>query len=87
MTEHRQAGRRTYHRLTMHRRQWDADRLGLRRLDLILVALGLALALSLVVIATDPQFAFALLDRSLYVVVLSLTALGAISPASRPDSR
>ncbi|HWH36670.1 MAG TPA: sensor histidine kinase [Candidatus Limnocylindrales bacterium] len=65
----------------MQRRQWDTDRLGLRRLDLILVSVALALALSLAVIATDPQFAFALLDRSLYVVVLSLTSLGAISLA------
>jgi signal transduction histidine kinase len=63
----------------MQRLSWDPDRLRTRRLDLILVAVAAALGLVLFVIVTDPQFAFALIDRSLYVVVVSLTALGAIS--------
>ena len=65
----------------MQRLPVDLDRLRLRRLDLILVVVALGLGVSLFIIATDPQFAFALLDRSLYVAVVSLTALGAISLA------
>jgi signal transduction histidine kinase len=81
VTEHRDVAARTYHRCAMQRLQWDAERLGLRRLDLVLIVVAIALGLSLFVIVTDPQFAFALFDRSLYVVVLSLTSLGAISLA------
>jgi predicted neutral ceramidase superfamily lipid hydrolase len=81
LTEHLAGLRRTYHRLAMQRLPVDLDRLRLRRLDLILVVVALGLGVSLFIIATDPQFAFALLDRSLYVAVVSLTALGAISLA------
>ncbi|HVM30358.1 MAG TPA: sensor histidine kinase [Candidatus Limnocylindrales bacterium] len=65
----------------MQRLSWNFDQLGPRRLDMILLATALVLALSLFVIVSDPQFGFAITDRSLYVVIISLTALGAISLA------
>jgi signal transduction histidine kinase len=71
----------TYDRRAMQRLSRDIDQLGPRRLDLILLATALVLALSLFLISSDPQFVFAIQDRSLYVVVVSLTALGAISLA------
>ncbi len=63
----------------MHHLAWDSDRMGPRRLDVVLVVVGLILAATLFVIVTDTQFTFALQDRSLYQVVVSLTALAAIS--------
>jgi signal transduction histidine kinase len=58
-----------------------AERLNIHRLDLLLVAVGASLALSLFIIASDPRFAFALPDQSLYMVVVSLTAITSISLA------
>jgi signal transduction histidine kinase len=72
----------TYHRQQMQRVVIDTERLGLKRLDLLLGLVGAVLAAVTFVILTDPQFSFALLDRSLYVALLSLTALGAVSLSS-----
>jgi signal transduction histidine kinase len=73
------ASRPTYHRRQMQRVTIDTERLGLKRLDLLLGLVALILGTVTFVIITDDQFAFALLDRSLYVALLSLAALGAIS--------
>lgn len=72
----------TYHRQQMQRVAIDTERLGLKRLDLLLVLVGSVLAAATFVIVTDPQFTFALLDPSLHVAVLSLAALGAVSLSS-----
>ena len=63
----------------MQRVAIDTDRLGLKRLDLLLFLVAAVLGLVTFVIVTDPQFAFALLDPSLHVALLSLAALGATS--------
>ena len=69
----------TYHRREMQRVAIDTDRLGLKRLDLLLVLVAAVLGSATFVIATDPTFTFALLDPSLHIAVLSLAALGAAS--------
>jgi signal transduction histidine kinase len=65
----------------MQRLAIDTDRLGLKRLDLILFLVAAVLGVATFVIVTDPQLAFGLLDPSLHVAVLSLAALGAASLA------
>jgi signal transduction histidine kinase len=66
----------------MQRIAIDTDRLGLKRLDLLLFLTAALLGAVTFVILTDPQFSFALLDPSLYVALLSLAALGAASLAT-----
>ncbi|HEY7600723.1 MAG TPA: histidine kinase, partial [Candidatus Limnocylindrales bacterium] len=66
----------------MQRVAIDTDRLGLKRLDLLLFLIAAVLGAVTFVIVSDPQFTFALLDRSLYVALLSLAALGAASLSS-----
>jgi signal transduction histidine kinase len=71
----------TYH-LTVERARRERGRLGLRRLDLILIALALALGAVTFAIAVDRSFSFALLDRSLGITLNSLTALGSLALAA-----
>jgi signal transduction histidine kinase len=71
----------TYHR-QMERLRERRDRLAIRRLDLVLVATGIALAVVTVVQLYDPAFGFVLIDRSLDLAMNSLTVLAAGSLAA-----
>jgi signal transduction histidine kinase len=70
-----------YHR-AVERARRERGRLGLRRLDVILIGLGLILALATIAIIEDPSLSFALLDRSLSITLNSLTALGSLALAA-----
>jgi len=73
--------KQTYHP-AVERARRDRGRLGLRRLDLIVIGLALVLAAITFAIAADKSFSFALLDRSLSITLNSLTALGSLALAA-----
>ncbi|HUG49027.1 MAG TPA: sensor histidine kinase [Candidatus Limnocylindria bacterium] len=58
------------------------DRLALRRLDIVLVGITVALLLVTALLLVDPSFGFALPDRSLDVTTNSLIALAGLSLAA-----
>jgi signal transduction histidine kinase len=66
----------------MERLSREADRLAVRRLDLILLLTAATLALLTLLIVLDPTFSFGFIDRSLDVALNSLAVLAAASLAA-----
>jgi len=75
------ADSRSYHR-AVERARRERGRLGLHRLDVVLIGLTVFLGAATLAIVADPSLSFALPDRSLSVTLNSLTALASLALAA-----